>query len=262
MSKPTPSAIPGVSMMTDTLDFFKNMWENVPGMNLPGMKHIPGMVMPTLSVEEIEKQIKDLKAVESWLTLNLNMLQGTIQALEVQKATISTLQTMGETFTAAMQPPAMGTQAEKPAFQSPFAAAAEEKAAATQKAAAAEKAAAEKAAAEKAEADAAREKSAAREKRVAEAAETAAKSPIQPAIDATAAMADAMQPLANPAAWWGMLQDQFKQAVDTAAAMTPEAAASHAEATPKATKSPAKSAVSEKAEAASTARKRKPAAKE
>lgn len=253
MSKSTPSAIPGVSMMTDTLDFFKNMWENVPGMNLPGMKHIPGMVMPTLSVDEIEKQIKDLKAVESWLALNLNMLQGTIQALEVQKATISTLQTMGETFTAAMQPPSTSAAAEKPVFQSPFAAAS----AAADKSAAAEKVAAEKAA----DAAAAKEKSAAREKRVAEASEAAAKSPVQPALDATAAMADAMQPLANPAAWWGMLQDQFKQAVDTAAAMTPDATGV-ASASKAAAKPSAKSAAAEKAEPASTPRKRKPTSKE
>ncbi|QAU33317.1 PhaM family polyhydroxyalkanoate granule multifunctional regulatory protein [Janthinobacterium sp. 17J80-10] len=253
MSKSTPSAIPGVSMMTDTLDFFKNMWENVPGMNLPGMKHIPGMVMPTLSVDEIEKQIKDLKAVESWLALNLNMLQGTIQALEVQKATISTLQTMGETFTAAMQPPSTDAHAEKPAFQSPFSAAS----AAAEKSAATEKAAAERAA----DAAAAREKSAAREKRVAEAAEAVGKSPVQPALDATAAMADAMQPLANPAAWWGMLQDQFKQAVDTAAAMTPDATMPRAEPASGAAKSSAKSGAPEKAEATSTPRKRKPAPK-
>ena len=195
MSKSTPSAIPGVTMMSDTLDFFKNMWENAPGMNLPGMKHIPGMVMPTLSIDEIDKQIKDLQAVESWLSLNLNMLHTTIQALEVQKATISTLQTMGETITAAMHPQGMtAASAEMPSFQSPFTSPFASPFAAPAKPAAEEK---------KAEQD-------------------EMPSSIQPALDATAAMADAMQPLANPAAWWGMLQDQFKQAVDTAAAMTPD----------------------------------------
>ena len=79
MIKPNMSNIPGMGAMTDTLDFVKNLWG---GMSVPGMG-IPGMVMPTLSVEEINKQIADLKAVESWLTLNMNMLRGTIQALEV-----------------------------------------------------------------------------------------------------------------------------------------------------------------------------------
>lgn len=227
MSKSTPSAIPGVDMMTDTLDFFKNMWENVPGMNMPGMKHIPGMVMPTLSVDEIEKQIKDLKAVESWLSLNLNMLHTTIQALEVQKATISTLQTMGENFTAAMQPMAMPDTEEKSVFQSPFAAAftAMEK-------------------------PAAHEKPAARNKPAA-----ADQYAMPPAMEqATAAMADAMQPLANPAAWWGMLQDQFKQAVDTAAAMTPEVAAAD---TPSSTRSRTARKATAKAPAEAAPGKRK-----
>ncbi|RJG04532.1 PhaM family polyhydroxyalkanoate granule multifunctional regulatory protein [Noviherbaspirillum sedimenti] len=235
MSKSTPSAIPGVNMMTDTLDFFKNMWESAPGMNLPGMSHIPGMVMPTLSVDEIDKQIKDLKAVESWLSLNLNMLHTTIQALEVQKATISTLQTMGESFTAAMQTPSTSAAEEQPAFVSPFTAFT---------------------------ASTAAEKSAAAEKPVASEKPAAAeKSPAQPALDATAAMADAMQPLANPAAWWGMLQDQFKQAVDTAAAMTPDMTAAGA---PSATKPATKSKAATKAatEAEAAPRKRKSPSKE
>jgi hypothetical protein len=94
MANPTMSNIPGMSAMTGTFDFVKNLWG---GMNMPGM------VMPTLSLEDINKQISDLKAVESWLTLNMNMLRGTIQALEVQSATISTLQSMGETLSAAVK---------------------------------------------------------------------------------------------------------------------------------------------------------------
>src|SRR5215212_7434460 len=99
MSKSNASSIPGVGAMTDTLEFVKNMWS---GMN------IPGMVIPTLSVDDINKQITDLKAVEAWLTLNMNMLRGTIQALEVQSATIATLQSMGETVSAMMKPNGAG----------------------------------------------------------------------------------------------------------------------------------------------------------
>jgi hypothetical protein len=245
MSKSTPSGILGVDMMSDTLDFFKNMWENAPGMNLPGMKHIPGMVMPTLSVDEIDKQIKDLQAVESWLSLNLNMLHTTIQALEVQKSTLSTLQTMGETITAAMQPMSMSTPDEKPTFQSPFTSSAAFSATAAPKAAAEEK-------------PAAHEKPAARKKTTAEKTES---SPIQPALDATAAMADAMQPLANPAAWWGMLQDQFKQAVDTAAAMTPDMSAAGTAAKKTTTKSTAKTRAASEHHAEPSSRRRKSSSK-
>lgn len=42
-------------------------------------------------VDELEKKIKELKSVEQWLNLNLNILQSTIQGLEVQKNTISAL---------------------------------------------------------------------------------------------------------------------------------------------------------------------------
>lgn len=75
--------------MHDPLAFVKKLW---------GDMQLPGMVTPTLSVDELDKQIKDLKTVESWLTVNMNMLKGTIQALEVQRATIVALKTMGESF--------------------------------------------------------------------------------------------------------------------------------------------------------------------
>jgi hypothetical protein len=75
--------------MNDPLGFVKKLW---------GDMQLPGMVTPTLSVDELDKQIKDLKTVESWLMVNMNMLKGTIQALEVQRATISALKTMGESF--------------------------------------------------------------------------------------------------------------------------------------------------------------------
>ncbi|MGZ3239882.1 MAG: PhaM family polyhydroxyalkanoate granule multifunctional regulatory protein, partial [Burkholderiaceae bacterium] len=129
MTNPNTSSIPGMGAMTDTFDFMKNLWGSMSVPGLPGMK-IPGMVMPTLSVEEIDKQIKDLKSVESWLTMNLTMLRGTIQALEVQSATITTIQSMSTSFATAMKP---GTKPDettkeaakterpgKPIFESPF----------------------------------------------------------------------------------------------------------------------------------------------
>ncbi len=94
MTQPNMPNLPGFDAMAETMEFVKNMW----GGMKPPATGIPGMVMPTLSVEEINKQITDLKAVEAWLTANMNMLRGTIQALEVQSATISTLRSMGQTF--------------------------------------------------------------------------------------------------------------------------------------------------------------------
>ena len=73
----------------DPLNFMRNMWGNM-GFNLPGM------VTPTFDIEELDKRIKDMKAVEGWLRMNLSMLQMTIQGLEMQRTTVSTVQTMGQ----------------------------------------------------------------------------------------------------------------------------------------------------------------------
>lgn len=88
--------MPNVAGMTDTLEFVKNLWG---GMNIPGMSAMPG---PSLSTEELDKKIADLKAVESWLNLNIGMLRGTIQALEVQRGTLAALKAMGENMAQAM----------------------------------------------------------------------------------------------------------------------------------------------------------------
>lgn len=53
---------------------------------------MPGMVTPTLDSGELDKRIADLKAVEGWLQLNLNMLQATLQGLEMQRATLAAMQ--------------------------------------------------------------------------------------------------------------------------------------------------------------------------
>ncbi len=105
--------LPGANAMGDTLEFVKNLW---------GAMKIPGMSMPSLSPEEIDKQIADLKAVESWLQVNMNMLRGSIQALEVQSATLSALRSVGQRFTQTAAPQASGATADQPPpFESPFA---------------------------------------------------------------------------------------------------------------------------------------------
>jgi hypothetical protein len=73
----------------DPLDFMKSMWGNM-GFSLPGM------VTPTFDVDEIEKRIHDLKAVEGWLRMNLSMLQMTIQSLEMQRSTLTAVRAMGQ----------------------------------------------------------------------------------------------------------------------------------------------------------------------
>src|SRR3990172_9599186 len=71
----------------DPFEFLKLMWGP---MGLP----LPGMVTPTLDVSEIDKRIAELKSVETWLGMNLNLLKMTIQGMEMQRATLSAMQGM------------------------------------------------------------------------------------------------------------------------------------------------------------------------
>lgn len=73
----------------DGFDFVRKMWGNM-GFGLPGM------VTPTLDVDELDRRITDLKAVEGWLKMNLGMLQMSIQGLEVQRATLTAMQAMSQ----------------------------------------------------------------------------------------------------------------------------------------------------------------------
>jgi hypothetical protein len=116
MQNPQNAQMPGVGAVTDTLDFVKNLWGS---MSLPGMS-LPGMGAPVLSVDDLDKKVADLKAVEAWLNVNSAMLRGTIQALEVQRGTISTLKTMGATFAEAMKQP--GADEKSVLASSPYAA--------------------------------------------------------------------------------------------------------------------------------------------
>ncbi|MBK6469904.1 MAG: hypothetical protein IPF94_03955 [Betaproteobacteria bacterium] len=61
---------------------------------LPGVQGFGQWVAPTLDPEEIGKRIQELKTVQFLLEQNARLLGTTVQALEVQRMTLSTLQTM------------------------------------------------------------------------------------------------------------------------------------------------------------------------
>ncbi|MFN3304376.1 MAG: PhaM family polyhydroxyalkanoate granule multifunctional regulatory protein [Roseateles sp.] len=71
-------------------EFLQGLVKNA-GSALPG---IGQWVAPTLNPEELSKRIEELRTVQFWLEQNARMLGATIQALEVQRMTLSTLQTM------------------------------------------------------------------------------------------------------------------------------------------------------------------------
>lgn len=71
-------------------EFLQGLVKNA-GSALP---NIGQWVAPTLNPEELEKRIEELRTVQFWLEQNARMLGATIQALEVQRMTLSTLKTM------------------------------------------------------------------------------------------------------------------------------------------------------------------------
>lgn len=86
----------GFGQFVPGFDFLQNLSQTASKAS-PAATGIPGLsswVAPTLSVEEIDKRIQELKAVQFWLEQNGTALKATIQALEVQKMTLSTLQGM------------------------------------------------------------------------------------------------------------------------------------------------------------------------
>jgi len=86
----------GFGKFVPGFDFLQNLSQTASKAS-PAAGAIPGMsswVAPTLSVEELDKRIQELKAVQFWLEQNGTALKATIQALEVQKMTLTTLQGM------------------------------------------------------------------------------------------------------------------------------------------------------------------------
>ncbi|MBK6615241.1 PhaM family polyhydroxyalkanoate granule multifunctional regulatory protein [Ottowia sp.] len=79
-------------------DFLQQLTSTTKGASksAPGLRH---WIAPTVSVEELDKRITELRAVQFWLEQNLLALKATIQALEVQKMTLATLRDMNLSVT-------------------------------------------------------------------------------------------------------------------------------------------------------------------
>ncbi|MFL9926522.1 pilus assembly protein FimV [Herbaspirillum lusitanum] len=211
--------MPGAGSVADTLAFMKQMWS---GMGTPPM------TSPSLSVDDLNKKISDLKTVASWLELNMNMLRATIQTLEVQSATLTTLQAMGAILSSRQaDAPASPNGAQNgaggdgaapvmPPFPFGFPmwpgvtpSATADSDGTDEEAARAE----ENAEPEVAEDEPDPSPASASAHSAAEAAADTAKP--QPAAGI---MPDLQSAMANPNAWWNMLQQQFTQAVGNAMA--------------------------------------------
>jgi len=86
----TMADAPSFTKLVPGFDFLQGLVKNA-GAALP---NIGQWVAPTLNPEELEKRIEELRTVQFWLEQNARMLGATIQALEVQRMTLSTLKTM------------------------------------------------------------------------------------------------------------------------------------------------------------------------
>ena len=82
-----------LSRMVPGFDFLQSFMKGASA-SLPGVQGFGQWVAPTLDPEELDKRIQELKTVQFWLEQNARLLGATIQALEVQRMTLSTLQTM------------------------------------------------------------------------------------------------------------------------------------------------------------------------
>jgi hypothetical protein len=65
----------------DPFEIFRRLWGPL---GLP----VPGMAVPTMDPKEVAKRIAELRSVESWLQMNLNMVQFAIQGLDVQRSAL------------------------------------------------------------------------------------------------------------------------------------------------------------------------------
>lgn len=91
-----PFVLPGFGQTGDmasnpmlaSMEMMRKAWEGLASASgFDASQAVPGT-----SPEDLDRRISDLRAVENWLRMNLSMLGSTIQALEVQRSTLATLQ--------------------------------------------------------------------------------------------------------------------------------------------------------------------------
>jgi hypothetical protein len=83
----------GFGKFVPGFDFLQNLAKGA-SETIPQMPNLANWIAPTLNVEDLDRRIEELKAVQFWLDQNAMALKATIQALEVQKMTLATLKGM------------------------------------------------------------------------------------------------------------------------------------------------------------------------
>ena len=104
-SKPPPGSPAFPVTPQEALEFMQKMWNPfglpIPGYAVPGAPDAaPAGAMPfpnpaamfmTLDPAEIEKKIGEMRVVESWLSMTLNVTQMSIKTMELQKASLEAM---------------------------------------------------------------------------------------------------------------------------------------------------------------------------
>jgi hypothetical protein len=83
----------GFGKFVPGFDFLQNLAKGA-SQGMPQMPSLSNWIAPTLNVEDLQKRIDELKTVQFWLEQNSKAIGATVQALEVQKMTLSTLKGM------------------------------------------------------------------------------------------------------------------------------------------------------------------------
>jgi len=96
MSNANTPSFPDFGKLVPGFDFLQNLAKQAGSATqaIPQVPNLGSWIAPTLNVEELDKRIQELKAVQFWLDQNAAALKATVQALEVQKMTLSTLKGM------------------------------------------------------------------------------------------------------------------------------------------------------------------------
>jgi hypothetical protein len=106
--KSNPFVLPGFGQSGDastnplmaSMEMMRQAWQGLAG---TGVHEHSSLAVP-MTTEDLDRRVTDLRAVENWLRMNLSMLNSTIQALEVQRATISTLKSFMTASASAAKP--------------------------------------------------------------------------------------------------------------------------------------------------------------
>lgn len=97
MSHATTPSFPDFGKLVPGFDFLQNLTKQAAGSAtqvLPQLPNLGNWIAPTINLEELDKRVQELKAVQFWLDQNAAALKATIQALEVQRMTLATLKGM------------------------------------------------------------------------------------------------------------------------------------------------------------------------